>query len=476
LARYRPPTSGIIHFGTPTVSYAAAVILASVAGLVRVILMRRGYIQAPFVLFYPAVLVAAFLGGAGPGFAALATSALFGLFLFSAFPNAFSWIILASLGSVISLAFAHLRSIRNDSVAMTRALDRFRFVSDHVSDWIFLTGPAGTIDYINQTACRDLGWSAAEMDGRQLEELLPRSQRPEFKDSLIRCTPGAAVASEVTFQRRDGSLVTVEARLTGVRVAENEVIHIAARDVRERRLVEEKLREARHWESMGALAGGLAHDFNNLLTSILGYASLVRATLPEEHSVVPLIENIENAGERSAELVRLMLATAGYRPRFRERLRVDEILARILDQQPVPAHIHLTSTVEVEGFAGDERSIETLLCSLLSNAIESYGEASGEVSLSIISRTAPDSETGDFEEGTLPEAECLGIIVEDYGCGIEPAVLTKAFDPFFSTKFTGRGLGLPAVRGIVRAYAGRLWIRTKPGEGTRVEVWLPITD
>ena len=118
----------------------------------------------------------------------------------------------------------------------------------------------------------------------------------------------------------------------------------------------------------------LAHDFNNLLTSILGYASLARATLPEEHSVVPLIENIENAGERSAELVRLMLATAGYRPRFRERLRVDEILAQILDHQPVPTHIHLTSTVEVEGFAGDERSIETLVCSLLSNAIESYGE------------------------------------------------------------------------------------------------------
>jgi len=78
-----------------------------------------------------------------------------------------------------------------------------------------------------------------------------------------------------------------------------------------------------------------------------------------------------------------------------------------------------------------------------------------------------------FEEGDPGSGECLGIVVEDRGSGMSPEILERAFDPFFTTRFTGRGLGLPAVRGIVRAYRGRLSLETVAGEGTRVEVWLP---
>jgi signal transduction histidine kinase len=82
-------------------------------------------------------------------------------------------------------------------------------------------------------------------------------------------------------------------------------------------------------------------------------------------------------------------------------------------------------------------------------------------------------EDASFEEGDAGSGECLGIVIEDSGCGMEPKVLERVFDPFFSTKFTGRGLGLPAVRGIVRAHSGKLLLQTKAGLGTRVEVWLP---
>lgn len=76
----------------------------------------------------------------------------------------------------------------------------------------------------------------------------------------------------------------------------------------------------------------------------------------------------------------------------------------------------------------------------------------------------------------MPGIKCLALVVEDHGCGMTAEVLERAFDPFFTTKFTGRGLGLPAVRGIVRACSGKLWLRTGPGEGTRVEVWLPCGE
>lgn len=88
---------------------------------------------------------------------------------------------------------------------------------------------------------------------------------------------------------------------------------------------------------------------------------------------------------------------------------------------------------------------------------------------------APRNSDVSFSEGDAGPGECLGIIVEDAGCGMPPEVLARAFDPFFSTKFPGRGLGLPAVRGLVRAYSGKLLLETAQGRGTRVEVWLPGT-
>jgi signal transduction histidine kinase len=261
------------------------------------------------------------------------------------------------------------------------------------------------------------------------------------------------------------------------------MIYAAARDTAERKQIEKKLLEIRHWESLGALAGGLAHDFNNLLTSILGNASLARDIVTVDREVEPLLDAIINATERSADLVRLLLATAGYRSRYSEQLRLDQLLDWTLANQRLPANVSVAKEVAKEAvaapFLGDRRSFETLLWSLISNAAEAYGAASGQVHVAIRAGRAPalarNARAARFEEGDPGLGECIGIVVEDQGSGMSPEILNRAFDPFFSTRFTGRGLGLPAVRGIVRAYSGKLLLDTAPGEGTRVEVWLPCS-
>jgi two-component system cell cycle sensor histidine kinase/response regulator CckA len=169
----------------------------------------------------------------------------------------------------------------------------------------------------------------------------------------------------------------------------------------------------------------------------------------------------------------MMLATSGYRPRYNERLQIDQMLDWMLANRQLPPNIRISREVQSAPFHGDRRSLDTLLWSLISNAAEAYGEDEGVVRVSIRYGTPPPAERASFEEGDAGPGECLGIIVEDRGCGIDPIVLERVFDPFFSTKFTGRGLGLPAVRGIVRAYSGRLLLLTTAGQGTRVEVWLP---
>ena len=211
------------------------------------------------------------------------------------------------------------------------------------------------------------------------------------------------------------------------------------------------------------MAGGLAHDFNNLLTSIIGNAALAKDILPPDHVASGMMDSVISAGERSAELVRMMLATSGYRTRENESIALDELVSWVLSTHILPKEITVVKRIVVETYNGDRRSLETLLWSLISNAAEAYGGPQGEVRLALLPEVTRNAEPASFEEGDEPDGRALCIIIEDSGCGMGPEVLERAFDPFFSTKFTGRGLGLPAVRGIVRSYAGSFRLFTTPG-------------
>jgi signal transduction histidine kinase len=208
----------------------------------------------------------------------------------------------------------------------------------------------------------------------------------------------------------------------------------------------------------------------------MGYASLARESLEDGHPSAPLIASIEHASERAADLVRMMLASSGYRPRYCERLRLEEVLNGVLAKHQLLGDDLLRVCTQPCTVESDARSMETLLWSLIANATESYGDRSGEVGISIHKVENPASDDGavpSFEEGETPAGRCIEIAVEDHGSGMSSEVLERAFDPFYSTKFTGRGLGLPAVRGIVRAHKGRLRLKTAPGRGTRIEILLP---
>jgi PAS domain S-box-containing protein len=467
--------SARLHYGSPIFGYVLSVALISVSGVVRLALMERGYLLYPFVFFYPAIAASSFLGGVGPGLAAT----LFGaVFAFLAFPNATApenWIALAVLGPLSVQGFAHLRHIVERNRTIARELANFKFISDHAGDWILLLDESGHIQYVNLRASADLGWSDRELIGRHIESLVPEAQRPVLSAALEKARSGAGKPIELAFERRDKSQVLVELGCAAVKTGEDQVIHAAARDIGERKQIEKKLQEIRHWESLGALAGGMAHDFNNLLTSILGNASLARSILPPRHETAPFLDGVISSAERSSDLVLMLLATAGYRPRYNEQLRLDQLLDWTLANRPLPPGVRVVAEAASTTFPGDRRAFETLLWSLISNAAEAYGEKEGEIRISIRFGPAPPGGGVSFEEGDPGPGQCLGIVVEDHGSGMSPEVLDRAFDPFFSTRFTGRGLGLPAVRGIVRAYSGKLLLETAAGRGTRVEIWLPVS-
>lgn len=435
----------------------------------------RGPLQFPFAFFYPAIMAAAYIGGSAPGLAAVPFSALAAIVVFPYTPAAVNWIALALLGPVFALSIGHLRWLRDRNRTIDRELVNFKLIGDHASDWNLLLDASLRIRYVNLRAATDLGWSGDELQGRSVEVLVPAAHHAALRAAVDAASLGTAKPVEIAFERRTGVPAEMEVSCTAVDTEQGRVTHIAARDVTERKEIARKHEELRHWQGLRTLAGGMAHEFNNQFTGILGNASLAKQTLPPGHESTGMLDAVIASSQHSAELVQMMLATSGYMPRAKERLDLTEVMDSTLRSLRFPDGVRIVKDAAEMTVLGDHATFETLFRSLISNAAEAYGEAGGEIRVSI-RRGQPAVGVPNVlmvEDGAAGEADCVGIIIEDSAGGITNEVLSHAFEPFYTTKFAGRGLGLAAVRGIVRAYSGKLILATAVGQGTRVEVWLP---
>ena len=246
---------------------------------------------------------------------------------------------------------------------------------------------------------------------------------------------------------------------------------------RQRAALDHELREARHLESLGMLAGGIAHAFNNLLTIILGNVGLVALQTGADGPVGKSLSEIDAACQRAAELCSQIAAYAGVgrlqatefdfrdvlresEPGFREIVGPQAALSFDFEARPCPA-------------SGELRQIRQALGNVLLNASEALGEMGGDIRI-LTERIALDGTPDGFQPAVAP-GEYLAIRICDTGGGMPEAVRARAFEAFYSTKFAGRGLGLAAVYGIVRSHRGAVRIRSRTGAGTTVELLFPMS-
>jgi len=249
-------------------------------------------------------------------------------------------------------------------------------------------------------------------------------------------------------------------------------------DITEKKRSEELLRRTERLESLGLLAGGIAHDFSNLLTPILGNTELLLRHLPEEGPLRNRARAIAAAAEGAAELVRQLLVYAG-RGEI-ERRAVDlngviEDVVRLLDSIPSGSLLtRLDLQPGLPDVLGDASQLRQVVMNVLSNAREALVHRGGEVRVTT-RRIAVDERqlaTCVLREGMKPGAAVLLEIVDD-GVGMDSDTVARLWEPFFTTKKHGRGLGLPAVLGILRQHRGALAVDSEPGVGTRFRILLP---
>ena len=248
-------------------------------------------------------------------------------------------------------------------------------------------------------------------------------------------------------------------------------------DITGRLKLESRLQQAQRMEAIGNLAGGIAHDFNNILFPIIGMAELLLEDLSPNTLEYENAREILKAGKRGSNLVKQILAFSRQSEHKVIPVRIQSILKEVLklvrSTVPVDVEIHDDIQTDCGLVLADPTKLHQIAMNLITNAYHAVEEISGKISVRLreVSLSAQDLAGTPLEPG--PYAM---LFVSDTGCGIDPAIIEKIFDPYFTTKEQGKGtgLGLATVYGIVNDYKGNIKVSSEVGKGTTVSVYLPL--
>jgi PAS domain S-box-containing protein len=336
--------------------------------------------------------------------------------------------------------------------------------------------------------------AAEKMSGLHPDELLGRALNDRLKHHAADGSPleGAdypltrSLATAETVTGLDGVFVSSNGTFVDVACSFAPIVHhgsvaaavVVLHDVSERKRAEERLRQAQKLESIGLLAGGIAHDFNNLLTGILGNASLAQGMLPYGSEAVSVLEQVIAASERAAHLTRQMLAYSGKGRFIIEPVDLSKLSRDITNllQASIPKAVimRLDVAAGLPAVQADAGQMQQVIMNLVLNAAEAIGDQKGLVTLRTgVYRVTEQNLRNELDHAEIPMGTYVALEVQDSGCGMDDTTKGRIFDPFFSTKFTGRGLGLAAVAGIVRSHHGAIQVTTTTGHGSKFLVLFP---
>lgn len=283
---------------------------------------------------------------------------------------------------------------------------------------------------------------------------------------------------ELQGMRRDRSTFDQEASITQVETGEHVMV---VRDITSRKSSEEALRRAQKLESLGVLTGGIAHDFNNLLTGMLGHATMAKARLNADDPVFKHVSSAVVAAERASDLTKQLLAYTGKAGFEMGPLDLNKLIlenGRLLETAlPRQTELVLDLQPSLRLIKADKSQLQQVLMNLVINAAEATEETGGQV----IVKTGEELINGRFPTKTLylggetlTPGPYISLKIVDTGIGMTPKTLERIFDPFFSTKPKGYGLGLSATLGIIQTHNGALEVNSSVGQGTTFVVYFPV--
>ena len=382
-----------------------------------------------------------------------------------------------------------LRSEIAERQLVEEAMRMLERAVEQSADGMVVTDLSGSTHFLNEAWARMHGHDVYDVLGYEISLFHTQEQMTkEVYPLMVQVRDQGSFQGEVGHRRKDGSEFPAFMSVTRLQDENGAPVGMVAiaRDTTGRReeasrqlKLERRAQQAEKLESLAALASGIAHDYNNLLTGLLGNTGLLLRELDETDDSGNRLRQIEGAAERAARLSDQLLSYAGeeriqVEPHDLSQLIVDhQALLRQLLPEGVSLELQIKEGLPLVGLDG--RQIRRILHALVSNAVEALGADHGVITL----RTSQVDADQTYLEGSFPtlEAQAGSYVffeVSDSGVGIDEQTRLRIFDPFFSTKDAGRGLGLAAVLGIVRAHGGAIKVYSQIDRGTTFEVLFPV--
>jgi two-component system, LuxR family, sensor kinase FixL len=480
------PPPGVLGFSGPVrkplIHYGVALLAVAVAWLADRELLSIVGIEAPYLFFIPAVLVAAGIGGLGPGL--LATALSTGVVLFAFKPHTAYWsaeiiddVIFALIGGGIAwigeqLQRSRLRASTSEVDALAREA-HFKSILDTVPDAMIVIDEQGLVQSFSSAAERLFGFTSSEVLGTNINRLMPSPYREDHDSYLARYLRTGerriiGIGRVVVGERKDGSTFPMELAVGEMRSSSQRFFTGFIRDLTERQQTEARLQELQtelvhisRLTAMGEMASALAHELNQPLTAIANYLKGSQRLLADEPGDRPamLRDAMEKAADQAIRAGQIIRRLRDFVARGEAERRVESVKKLVEEagalalvgakDQGVRVRFRFDPMVDL--VLADKVQIQQVLLNLIRNAVEAM-EGCEKRELVISTATAGDG--------------MIWINVADTGAGVSPDVANQLFQPFVTTKRQGMGVGLSISRTIVEGHGGRITCEPNPGGGT----------
>jgi len=369
-----------------------------------------------------------------------------------------------------------------DSYEANRQLARLGMAIEHTTDVVILMDMDGLVEYVNPAFSEITGYSRDDALGRNLEYLRSELHDDRFWAELwIDLMSGKVWHGLIANRRKDGEIYRADMTVSPILNEDGRPMALVCiqRDMTEIERLEGELRQAQKLEAVGTLAGGIAHDFNNILTAIVGYNELA---MMDAEGQPDLMENLKAAGvaaDRARTLVQQILTFS----RRSDVEKVPVVPARILTEAVKLLRSTIPTTIEFRERITSQRTvladptqIHQIVMNLATNAFHAMEEDGGVLGISLGDILVREE---DPVLGTkVTPGDYVVMEISDTGEGMDARTREKIFEPYFTSKSSGKGtgLGLAVVHGIVRSFDGHITVYSEPGQGASFHVYLPVVS
>jgi PAS domain S-box-containing protein len=385
-------------------------------------------------------------------------------------------------GNVIYVA-EHIHDITARKIAqeaLAGEKERLAVTLRSIGDGVVTTDTSGNVILLNKVAENLIGWSQEDAAGKHLDEVFTiidektrqRSENPVARVLLTGCIE--ELANHTVLVSREGNECIIADSAAPIRDRESRIVGavLVFRDITEKRKMEEELLKAQKLESIGILAGGIAHDFNNLLTAILGNISLSKMYVSEGDKIHQKLTEAEKASLRARDLTQQLLTFSRGGAPVKKTSSIAEIIRDSAAFSLSGSKVTCTFTIPDDLWLVevDEGQISQVTNNIILNAEQAMPDGG------VIEVACRNVQVGADANLPLQDGRYILVTISDQGVGIPEETLPRIFDPYFTTKELGKGLGLSTVYSIVQNHDGHIAVSTKPGFGTTFFIYLPATN